>query len=116
MGEKGVPYMPRMFPKGKWNVLAVLPKSDPYMAPEFISTDAHQLVDEWNVRAKRDGELRYDVPSGRKVEDWGYGLHNSTSSTTLGCGRIMESGDREWLTSLIKRELGKGEMVTLEVV
>lgn len=83
-GSKGVAYMPRPFPKGSWTVLTILPKTDPYMAPWFIATDAHQLVDEWTML---NGHYEYNT--GFQVEDYGYGLHNSTSSNTLGCGKIV---------------------------
>jgi len=114
-GTPGVPYMPRPFPLGKWKVLAVIPETNPYLAPEFISTDAHQLVDEWMTRIGRDGNVMYNQKSGVLVDDFGYGLHNSTSQTTLGCGRIASSLDRSALTLAIKKALAAGEAVTLEV-
>jgi hypothetical protein len=51
-----------------------------------------------------------------EVEDYGYGLHNSTSQTTLGCGRIIESKDRAELCSGIQAAWKNGETVTLEVM
>jgi len=110
-GGTGVPYMPRLFPKGSWTVETILPKDNPYEAPQFISTNAHQLVDEWSVE---DGH--YGKPTGNHVEDWGYGLHNSSSSTTLGCGHILESQDRADLVAAIEDAWSRGENVTLEVV
>lgn len=84
-GSKGRPYMPRPFPKGDWNIVAVLPKTDPYEAPAFISTDAHQAMPVWRLKA--DGT--YDAATEELVQDYGYGIHDSTSNTTLGCGRIL---------------------------
>jgi len=110
-GDKGVPYMPRPFPLGVWNVVAVIPKENPYEAPEFISTDACQILDVWSVV---DGH--YGDKTGDNVEDYGYGLHNSTSATTLGCGRIVSSKDREDLSKAIKTALLAKEEVILEVV
>ena len=115
-GTPGVPYMPRPFPLGKWKVLAVIPKTNPYLAPEFISTDAHQLVDEWTVSLNLKGDVHYVQKSGRQVEDYGYGLHNSTSKTTLGCGRIIDSNARADFTKAIRDAWQNGETVTLEVV
>ena len=110
-GSEGMPYMPRKFPIGKWNVLAIIPKIDPYEAPEFISTDARQQVHPWT---SADGH--YGVEMEDLIWDWGYGLHNSTSSTTLGCGHIIEVEDREALSEAIRIALEAGDMVILEVV
>jgi len=110
-GGTGEPYMPRPFPKGIWNVLAIIPKENPYEAPEFISTDAHQTVKEWSLDSGHYGAETEDA-----IEDYGYGFHNSTSSTTLGCGHILSSDDRAALTAAIKEALANGESVILEVV
>jgi hypothetical protein len=109
-GSKGVPYMPRMFPFGVWNIVAVLPKTDPYEAPLFISTDAFQRVDEWT-----EGQGHYGEKTGTQVEDYGYGLHNSTSLTTLGCGRITKNSDLMALVGVIKEAQARNEPVTLVV-
>lgn len=110
-GSEGMPYMPRVFPLGTWEVLAIIPKTDPYEAPEFLSTDARQQVHPWT---SADGH--YGVEMGDLIWDWGYGLHNSTSSTTLGCGRIMDYADREELFETVKLALATGDSVLLEVV
>jgi hypothetical protein len=99
-GNAGVPYMPRKFPKGVWRILAVLPKTDPYEAPEFISTDAWQEVDEWTIE-----DSHYGAKTGKKVKDYGYGLHFSTSPTTLGCGKIMRMSERDALSVVVKAAL-----------
>jgi hypothetical protein len=109
-GSDGVPYMPRLFPLGTWTIKAIIPKDNPYEAPEFISTDAHQTVDEWSLK---DGHYGEKIGT---IEDYGYGLHNSTSSTTLGCGHIIEVQDREDLVAAIKAARKDGDTVTLEVV
>jgi len=110
-GTRGVPYMPRPFPKGMCKIVAIIPKDSPYEAPEFISTDAHQPVEEWSI--KPDGT--YDKPTGRMVEDFGYGEHNSTSSTTLGCGHILSPDERRTFVAAIQAAWANGETVTLEV-
>jgi hypothetical protein len=110
-GTPGVPYDPKPCPLGTWAVLALLPKTDPYEAPYFISSDAWQPVDEWT-----EEEGHYGEPTGRVVNDYGYGLHCSTSTTTLGCGRISDRGEAEELFSAIRSALDARGKITLEVV
>lgn len=105
------PYYPREFPNGVWNVFKPLVKRAPYLAPFFIPTDAWQMVDLWEVS---DG--KYVKKSGKTYRDSGYGLHFSTSRTTLGCIRIGAQADLMWLVDSINAALAKGEKVTLEVV
>ena len=109
-GSEGRAYMPRWFPLGTWKIVAIIPKADPYEAPEFISTDAHQLVDEWTEVGGRYGEK-----TGRQVEDYGYGLHNSTSLTTLGCGHILQPADRAAFVAAIQTAWANGEDVSITV-
>ena len=103
-GSRGVPYSPMSFPSGLWVVGAPLP-IDPshdvnmYLWPFFIPTDAHQLVDEWDT--DQTDRLHYTKKTGRQVMDWGYGLHFSSSGTTLGCIKIMNEGDLRWLVRQI---------------
>jgi hypothetical protein len=96
---QGMPYMPRLFPKGVWKILAIIPKDDPYEAPFFISTNAHQSVVPWTSDNGHYGRAMAD-----SVEDYGYGLHNSTSETTLGCGRILNYYDLIELINAIRKE------------
>ena len=104
------PYYPRRFPVGTWNVFRPLARSTPYLSPFFIPTDAWQMVDLWSVK---DG--KYCKPTGAQYKDSGYGLHFSTSGTTLGCIRIGALHDLEWLVSEINKVLDKKEAVVLEV-
>ena len=90
-GSRGVPYMPRIFPIGSWNILGIVDhlttadQETGYLYPHFIRTDAWQMIDEWEI----DHQGYYLRPTGRQVADYGYGLHwAEKSSTTLGCGRI----------------------------
>lgn len=108
-GGVGVPYMPRRFPVGEWHIINIVPKSGPYMAPYFIATSAWQMVDEWEVK---DGA--YVKPIG-DAADFGYGLHCSTSNTTLGCIRIINRKDLGDLIEAIKECWKKGESVTIQV-
>jgi hypothetical protein len=86
---KGKPYMPRAFPKGLWHIVAMLRKIDPYEAPYFVSTDAHQSVTVWSeVYSQNDNRtVHYGIPLREQIEDYGYGFHDSISLSTLGCGR-----------------------------
>jgi hypothetical protein len=110
-GKDGVPYMPRPFPKGLWIITGILDKNDPYEAPEFIATNAHQPVEEWE-----EIDEHYGKKTGRVVEDYGYGFHNSTSQTTLGCGRILEAKDRLDFVKAIQAAWQAGEEVFVEVI
>lgn len=114
------PYYPRPFPKGLWTVGT--PKAhtaldssgkpkEPYLYPFFIPTDAWQHVSIWNVK---DG--KYTTRTGDMYKDSGYGLHFSTSSTTLGCIRIRDESDLRWLVEKIIDAHAKKEVVTLEVL
>jgi hypothetical protein len=107
----GVPYMPVGFPRGTWKVTGIRPKSDPYTAPYFIATDARNMVPEWGL----DVDGSYGSPTGRLVRDEGYGIHHSTSSTTLGCLKIDNKSDLLTLVQLINARMAMGETVTLIV-
>lgn len=107
------PYYPRRFPAGVWRVYQPVAhgSSEPYLFPWFIPTDAWQDVDVWEVK---DG--RYFKKTGATYRDSGYGLHFSTSGTTLGCIRIGALDDLNWLVGQITGALKNKEEVTLEVV
>lgn len=115
MPSPGKPYMPRPFPKGMWNVTRPEPRSDEYKAPWYIPTDAWQWVDIWEL----DDKGGYNAPTGAKMKDYGYGLHASTSPTTLGCGRIGRVGNYteiNMLVKLINEAIDRKESVKLEVI
>lgn len=102
------PYMPSGFPPGIWTVSKPISKSNPYLAPYFIPTNAWQMVTEWTLEP--DGS--YGEPTARKVRDEGYGIHFSTSSTTLGCLKIINKSD---LLTLAKMIFETTEPVIFEV-
>jgi hypothetical protein len=110
-GDPGVPYMPRRFPVGKWNITGVYDRDTDEMRPHFFATDAHQPVDEWTVVGNHYGEK-----TGKQVEDYGYGFHCSTFSTTLGCGKILDPKDERLLVAAIQAALDRHEPVTVSVV
>lgn len=88
-------YQPQEFPSGKWIVTRVEGNDDPYTAPFFIATNAHQPV---------------TCLDGSVVEDYGYGIHYSTSPTTWGCLKLATESDARWLASLVRA----GEAITVE--
>ena len=106
----GKPYMPRQFPLGVWKILGVRAKTNPYLAPFYIVTDAWQTVEEWSL----DDEGTYLAPTGRMVGDSGYGIHFSTSSTTLGCIKIINKSDLVLLAKMVGEKVNK-EPITLTV-
>lgn len=111
-GSQGPPYQPRGFPSGRWNVGKPVKETDPYMAPWFIPTDASQMVDEW-ITERIKGVERYLMKSGRTFDDWGYGLHFSVSSTTLGCIKILSLTDLLFLVDEVTACIDRKEPVAL---
>lgn len=80
-------YQPQPFPVGNWKVTEIWPNDNPYTAPFFIGTDAYQTV---------------KCLDGSEVEDYGYGIHHSTSATTWGCLNVPVESDLRWLASIVK--------------
>ena len=105
------PYYPRRFPSGTWRVYRPQSRATPYLSPFFIPTDAWQEVELWSVK-----NGRYDKKTGATYKDAGYGLHFSTSGTTLGCIRIGSEADLRWLVGEITKALDDKQNVTIEVV
>ena len=106
------PVMPRSFPRGVWQIYAPRKRTDRYLAPFFIPTDAEQLLEVWEL----DEEGGYKAVTGEKVLDLGYGLHYSGSSTTVGCIRIHERSKLLWLVNAINVERELGRSILLEVI
>jgi len=109
-GTDGLPYEPRTFPLGTWKVVNIADKTNPYEAPKFISTDAHQEVTVWTTK---NGCYVHKLGI---AEDYGYGLHHSTSATTLGCIRILALEDLEALAAAIQKAWSEHDEVTLDVI
>ena len=93
------PFMPRYFPSGTWKITTILahPKEEPYLYPFFIATEAWQKLPVWAL----DDKGGYDHVTDQLVVDVGYGLHNSSSSTTLGCIRIGDVSDPSYLLQVV---------------
>jgi hypothetical protein len=109
-GSDGVPYKPAPFPVGIWNVRAPQARTSIYTAPFFIPTDAHQLVDEWEL----DEHGLYKCLAGRQVMDWGYGVHHSQIDYTFGCLRMLDIPDVLFLVASLKE--AAGEKIEMEVL
>ena len=109
-GTDGVPYKPQAFPVGVWTVRAPEIRTSPFTTPFFIPTDAHQLVDEWEL----DEHQLYKCPTGRKVMDWGYGIHHSEIDYTFGCLRVLNVSDVLWLVQSLRGVTG--DIVEFEVL
>ena len=103
------PVMPRPFPRGIWEIGKPRERTDEYLAPYYIPTDAEQYVEVWEI------DKGYTKATGRKVLDLGYGLHYSKSSTTVGCIRIHERTKLLWLVNAINVERELGRSIILEV-
>ena len=104
------PVMPRTFPRGVWSVFKPLPRpDDEYLSPFFIPTEAEQYLNVWAL----DEEGGYDHETDQRVLDLGYGIHFSTSRTTVGCIRIYSEEDLLWLVSNYFRETQAGHAVQL---
>jgi len=103
--------MPRAFPKGEWKVSEPLARNGEYLAPFFIPTNAEQYLEVWDL----DRGGGYAKATGKKVLDIGYGLHFSTSKTTVGCIRIHSESGLLWLVHQVNERLVTGNEVTLSV-
>lgn len=103
------PVMPRTFPEGAWNVYKPRARTNPYLAPFYIPTDAEQYLDVWAL----DENGGYDHVTSKCVLDIGYGMHFSSSRTTVGCIRTHEESDLRWLVSIISERLAHNFPVTI---
>ena len=115
-----VPYDPRPFPKGIWEITAIewqevdgKKKFDYYTyGPVKIRTNAWGYVNVWELDC--DGD--YLNETIRQVKDYCYHLHYSESSTTLGCIRFASHEAAEKVARVCERILATGEQIQLEVV
>lgn len=105
------PVMPRIFPEGTWNVYKPRMRTNPYLAPYFIPTDAEQYLPVWEL----DENGGYDHVTDKHVLDIGYGMHFSTGRTTVGCIRVMDERDLLWLVRKVSDEILEGHPVMLAV-
>ena len=106
------PYMPRIFPEGVWEVGWPAKRTHPYKAPYFIPTNAYQFLPEWQL----DEDGGYLRKTDHLVCDKDYGLHCSSSVTTLGCVRIHHRKDLLFIVEAINDFLSRGEQVYFDVL
>jgi hypothetical protein len=88
--------------------------AEPYLYPFFLQTNAHQTVPVYKLEIVNDKQ-KIGAPDGTR-EDWLYGLHYSTSSTTLGCIKIVKEEDLTWLVGQIKAAWKDNAIVRMDVV
>lgn len=130
MGSKGeeLPYMPRQFPKGCWDITGVVQVKKPvsigqnadggpiyYIKGWKIYTNAHQKARVWTTHPGEKGPI-YDSPSAQYVEDTGFLFHGSDSITTVGCGRVVDDKSLEFLALSIIDHRASGDTFQLEVI
>lgn len=104
------PYSPQVFPTGLWEIGEIEPKEDDYLAPFFINTDAFQMVRVWEVK-----NGLYVKATDEWVKDKEYGIHFSTSPTTLGCLKVMKKHDLVWLVEKIQESRKNGDRIFIDV-
>jgi len=110
--EKGVPYMPRPFPKGDFLITGIEETDHPYLKPYFIRTNAQPMVQVWTLKA--DGT--YGAKTDKMVIDTGYGIHFGRGIYTIGCIRISTLDDIEIVAELVKRDLYINGTIPLKVL
>ena len=114
------PYDPQPFPVGTWNVTAVewqnVGEKNQFdyntYGPCKIRTDACQWVHVW--RLDKDGD--YQEETAQLVNDKGYLLHYTVSSTTLGCIRLNSPENAVKIGRIIEKLLSQGEKIEIEVI
>jgi hypothetical protein len=115
-----LPYDPQHFPAGLWLITNIIRhkvekgkenfKEHTY-GPVKIVTNARQNVHVW----KLDDNGDYESETSQMVNDTGYLLHYSDSSTTYGCVRLASPDDALAIAGMIEPALKADERVTLEV-
>ena len=111
-GTDRLPYMPRKFPTGAWNVKQPIWTDDIEFAPVKIPTDATRKVLIWGTSSGK-----YTIPNGTIQEDAFYHIHFSRDSkTTLGCIRLNSAEDAKELAELVEFHLSRHDKVILEVL
>ena len=108
-----LPYDPQLFPAGNWLVTGIVPHdaSQPYLYPFFIKTNAHQPVHVWDT-----ANGQYIKETEHIVEDRDYGLHFSSSETTLGCIRIVLEKDLRQLVVRLQVAIERKDPINLTVI
>jgi len=106
-----LPYMPRGFPTGIWEIRDPIWTDDIEYWPVKIPTSAVRKVMTWKV-----GDSGYLEPSGVVQEDAYYHLHFARNSiTTLGCIRLDSDQDARELAWYIEKLKKDHQETWLEV-
>ena len=116
----GMPYQPRAFPPGRWDITRVVDMGDDTAYwPVFIDTSAVQELPVWKL--KQDMYVR---PTTKVFTGRGYGIHHARyhksglmvrSNTTLGCINILDPDDARRLADEIREAMGLRQAVCIEV-
>ncbi|QQO10139.1 hypothetical protein [Breznakiella homolactica] len=104
------PIQPRPFPPGKWRITEPRERTDPYLAPFYIPSDAYQMLPVWEVE-----NGLYKAPTDSFTRDCAYGLHYSTSRSTQGCIKILDREHLLFLADTISDLLRAGNEIYIEV-
>lgn len=116
---RGLPYDPRPFPPGTWEITRVADMGDDTeYAPVFIDTGATQILNAWEL----DEEGDYLRATKQRFIGRGYGIHHARwnpggglvpSRTTLGCLNIIEPDNAAWLGRKVREawEMGIVEII-----
>ena len=110
--NKSLPYMPRRFPAGVWEITGFEFTDQKYFQPVKIFTTASQIVPIWAL----DTNGGYDHAAGNVQFDYGYWFHYWGGRTTLGCGRFDKVENILNFLAIIKPYLDVFKMVPLEVI
>lgn len=119
----GIPYQPRQFPPGRWEITRVADCAadgeDAAYWPVWIDTSAVQELLEWKLK---DG-LYYRATS-RAFIGRGYGIHHARyskaglmvrSNTTLGCLNVLDPDDMFRLAMEIREAMSMQQGVFVDV-
>ena len=120
----GLPYYPRQFPPGEWEITRVADCAkdgeDAEYWPVWMDTNATQLVRIWEL----DEEGNYYGPLYKWVPGHGYGIHHARyskdgemvdSNTTIGCINILDPENARWLGDEIREAVGMRQRMHINV-
>lgn len=117
----GLPYMPRPFPPGLWEITRVLDcERETEFWPVFLGTNAWQALPVWDLS---DG--LYKHATGKTFAARGYGIHHARwcnkqgimvkSNTTIGCINVLDPADAQWLGGEVHDSIGMRQRVFIDV-
>lgn len=117
----GLPYYPRPFPPGSWEITRVQDIGpDTAYWPVFLDTPARQELPIWEL----DDHGRYLQATTETFVARGYLIHHArhringewvASNTTYGCINVLEVADMEWLAGNMRHAFGMRMRVFVDV-